>query len=139
MIGIALVVLLEWCLIRQAGYKTTAACIEIQNEIGKKLLWAAYRHHVGEIVLTYVWDHLKIKSISRSKFLYNASKIALKTYTTTNPRLIMFLNHTRAIPQASAAIAYTINISLPLSGDIRQQHCLFPLYLAHGNYKAFAI
>ena len=66
-------------------------------------------------------------------------KIALKTYTMTNPRFLILLDHTKAIPQASAAIAYTINISLPLSGDIRQQHCLFPLYLTHGNYKAFAI
>ena len=43
------------------GHKT-AACIEIQNQVGIGLVWAACITHAGEIVLTDVWDDIKIES-----------------------------------------------------------------------------
>ena len=43
----------------------TAACISIQLELERELLWTACRHHVGEIILTWVWEGLKIE-VSKS-------------------------------------------------------------------------
>jgi hypothetical protein len=40
----------------------TAACISIQQKTGKALLWSACRHHVGEVVLTHVFNDLKIEA-----------------------------------------------------------------------------
>ena len=39
----------------------TAACIQLQVDTGKAMLWAACRHHIGEIILTHVWDCLEIE------------------------------------------------------------------------------
>ena len=39
----------------------TAACIQLQADTDKAMLWAACRHHVGETVLTHVWDCLEIE------------------------------------------------------------------------------
>lgn len=33
----------------------------MQRELGKHLLWIACRHHVGEVILTHVWDALKVE------------------------------------------------------------------------------
>ena len=44
----------------------TAGCICIQEHLGRALLWCACRKHVGEIILTKVWDSLNIV-VSRSK------------------------------------------------------------------------
>ena len=43
----------------------TAACIALQNTISKPLLWFACRHHVEEVVLSHVWNVLKIE-VSKS-------------------------------------------------------------------------
>ena len=43
----------------------SAACISIQEDLDRQLLWIACRHHVGEIILTWVWNGLKIE-ISKS-------------------------------------------------------------------------
>lgn len=43
----------------------TAACVTIQKQLGRALLWSACRHHVGEIILSHVFDDLKIEA-SRS-------------------------------------------------------------------------
>ena len=44
----------------------TAACICIQKCIGRALLWCACRKHVGEIMLSRVWEALKVE-VSSSK------------------------------------------------------------------------
>jgi len=41
----------------------TAACIALQNTISKLLLWFACHHHVGEVVLTHVWNKLQIEAL----------------------------------------------------------------------------
>ena len=40
----------------------TAACVALQSTLSKPLLWFACRHHVGEIVLSHVWNVLKIEA-----------------------------------------------------------------------------
>ena len=40
----------------------TAACIAIQNSLGKALLWSGCRHHVGEVILTQVFKDLRIQA-----------------------------------------------------------------------------
>ena len=37
------------------------ACIGLQEELGRPLLWFACRHHVGEIILKHVWDDTKVE------------------------------------------------------------------------------
>jgi hypothetical protein len=44
----------------------TAGCICIQKRLDRALLWCACRKHVGEIILTHVWDSLKVE-VSKSK------------------------------------------------------------------------
>ena len=38
------------------------ACTMLQSQLNAPLLWFACRHHVGEIILTHVWDALKIEA-----------------------------------------------------------------------------
>jgi hypothetical protein len=40
----------------------TAACVSIQLKLGRALLWSACRHHVGEIILTHVFQDLQIEA-----------------------------------------------------------------------------
>lgn len=40
----------------------TAACVSIQQRLGRGLLWSACRHHVGEVVLSHVFDDLQIEA-----------------------------------------------------------------------------
>ena len=40
----------------------TAGCVSVQSALDKSLLWLACRHHIGEIVLSKVWDSLKIEA-----------------------------------------------------------------------------
>jgi hypothetical protein len=46
------------------GHKT-AACIAIQRDLDRHLLWFACRHHVGEVILDHVWNALAIE-VSKS-------------------------------------------------------------------------
>ena len=39
----------------------TAACICLQDRLNRPLLWLACRHHVGEVVLTHVWEDLGVE------------------------------------------------------------------------------
>ena len=43
----------------------TAACVSIQQKLDRALLWSACRHHVGEIILTHIFQDLKVE-ISKS-------------------------------------------------------------------------
>ena len=43
----------------------SAACITLQQSTGRALLWSACRHHVGEVILTQVFNDLNIEA-SRS-------------------------------------------------------------------------
>ena len=46
------------------GHKT-AACISIQRDLDKSLLWLACRHHIGEVLLDHVWENLAVE-VSKS-------------------------------------------------------------------------
>ena len=43
----------------------SAACVSLQERLGRPLLWLACRHHVGERVLHHVWEALAIE-VSKS-------------------------------------------------------------------------
>ena len=43
----------------------TAACVTIQSKLDRALLWCAYRHHIGEVILDRVFEALKIE-VSKS-------------------------------------------------------------------------
>ncbi len=40
----------------------SAACISIQQELNKALLWSGCRHHIGEVIISHVFDDLKIEA-----------------------------------------------------------------------------
>ena len=40
----------------------SAACVSLQNKLGRPLLWFTCRKHIGEIILTHVWEFLKIET-----------------------------------------------------------------------------
>ena len=39
----------------------TAACVKIQESLDRALLWSGCRHHVGEVILTHVFNDLQIE------------------------------------------------------------------------------
>ena len=43
------------------GY-LSAACIAIQNKLDRPILWSGCRHHIGEVILSYVFEDLKIEA-----------------------------------------------------------------------------
>ena len=43
----------------------SAACISVQERLGRQLLWCPSRHHIGEIILSRVWKPLNVEQ-SRS-------------------------------------------------------------------------
>ena len=43
----------------------TAACIALQQDVNRFLLWFTCRHHIGKVVLTHVWDTLLVE-VSKS-------------------------------------------------------------------------
>ena len=43
----------------------SGACISIQRDLNHALLWSACRHHVGEVILTHVFEDLQIE-VSKS-------------------------------------------------------------------------
>ena len=47
--------------VRSTTGHESAACVSLQERLGRPLLWLACRHHVGEVVLTHVWDALRIE------------------------------------------------------------------------------
>ena len=74
----------------------TAACVVLQNRLNRPLLWYACHHHVCEILLTRVWDALKIE-VSKSpeillfkRFKENFAPLhtKIKTFTIQNSLLI---------------------------------------------------
>jgi len=40
----------------------SAACVTIQQRLGRALLWSACRHHIGEVILSHVFDDMKIET-----------------------------------------------------------------------------
>jgi hypothetical protein len=40
----------------------SAACVTIQQRLGRALLWSACRHHVGEVILSHVFTDLNIEA-----------------------------------------------------------------------------
>ncbi|GAB1609904.1 hypothetical protein Ahia01_001276300 [Argonauta hians] len=40
----------------------SAACISIQEMLGRPLLWLVCRHHVGERIVVHAWDAIKIET-----------------------------------------------------------------------------
>ena len=45
----------------------SAACVALQTKLKKALLWCACRHHVGEVILTNIFDSLKIEASKSPK------------------------------------------------------------------------
>ena len=39
----------------------SAACISLQSSLNKPLLWSACNHHIGEIILTNLFNDLRIE------------------------------------------------------------------------------
>ena len=40
----------------------TGACVAIQSRLARALLWCACRHHVGEVLLTSIFEKLNVEA-----------------------------------------------------------------------------
>ena len=47
--------------LRSSTGHETAGCVSVQERLGRPLLWLGCRHHVGEVLLTHVWNALDIE------------------------------------------------------------------------------
>lgn len=47
----------------------SAACITLQNRMGRALLWSACRHHVGEVILSQVFNDLNIEASKSGEYM----------------------------------------------------------------------
>jgi len=47
----------------------TAACITLQQSLGRALLWSACRHHVGELILTQVFNDLNVETSKSGEYM----------------------------------------------------------------------
>ena len=72
----------------------TAACVAIQMRLGRALLWSGCRHHIGEVILTHVFESLEIE-VSKSpdmtlftRFRKNFER--LETHRSATERLSRF-------------------------------------------------
>lgn len=72
--------------------KITAACISIQEQLNKKLLWLPCRHHIGERILTHTWNSLKITEASGGpgNCLYSRFKQNFKLFKCTKLSFLSF-------------------------------------------------
>ena len=52
---------------RNTGH-VSAACITLQQSLGHALLWSACRHYIGEVILTQVFNDLKIETSNSSEY-----------------------------------------------------------------------
>ena len=86
----------------------TAGCISVQNTLDRRLLWLACRHHVGEVILTHVWDALNVetsKSPDVSVFKRFKDNFSNLSYNDTDN-----LNWTDCPPTLQEFKANTINV-----------------------------
>ena len=72
----------------------TAACVTIQMRLGRALLWSGCRHHVGEVILTHVFEDLQIET-SKSPEVVLFARLRknfqlLKTHRSATERLSRF-------------------------------------------------
>lgn len=47
----------------------SAACISLQQRMGRALLWSACRHHVGEVILSQVFNDLNIEASKSGEYM----------------------------------------------------------------------
>ena len=118
----------------------TAGCVSIQNVLNRRLLWFACRHHVGEVILTHVWDALNIeisKSPDVSVFQRFKDNYCNLTYNDTHN-----LNLTDCPPTLQASKENTIEVCKQFSkqklyrGDYNELVSLTLLYLGADEPQA---
>ena len=114
----------------------TAACVTLQNRLNRPLLWYSCRHHVGEILLTHVWNALKIEVLKSpeillfKRFKENFSSITHQNKDLHFPELPVDL-----LERKSEVIELCKNyLKQPFSrGDYKELVSLALLYLSEGN------
>ena len=115
----------------------TAACVTLQMKLNRPLLWYACRHHVGEIVLTHVWDSLRIEAsnspeinlFKRFKENFTAITVHLKEdldFPDPPPALLERKSDITALCQDYLKQRFS-------RGDYKELATLVLLYLSDGN------
>ena len=116
------------------GHKT-ASCISIQIVLDRALLWLACRHHIGEVVLTHVWDELKIEcskspeiSIFR-RFRDNFGRLPLIEINNLSHTITLSVSHKSEIIQTIRDAVEHNNSQIFLRGDYLElvELCIFYL------------
>ena len=74
------------------GY-LTAACISVQNDLGKELMWLPCRHHIGERIVFHCWKCMEIEDSTApisplfSKFKQTFSSLKYTKYSLSIPKV----------------------------------------------------
>ena len=114
----------------------TAACVSIQERLSRQLLWCACRHHIGEIVLTHIWQDLKIETskgpdillFKRLRENFNDIKIDDQINLELNYALI-----NEKSPDIIDFCKRLLKEECPIRGDYKELLQLILIYLDHEN------
>ena len=115
----------------------TAACVTLQNQLNRPLLWYACRHHVGEVVLTHVWNALNVevsKNPEINLFIRFKENFSAITYQNKEDLAFPELHHS-LLERKSEIIdlcKYYQNQTF-CRGDYKELISLVLIYLSDGN------
>ena len=68
----------------------SAGCIAVQEKLNRPLLWCACRHHIGELLLSHLWNDLKVEISSGpnicifTRFRVNFKKLSINDISNFN-------------------------------------------------------
>ena len=122
------------------GHKT-AACVAVQTKLERPLLWFACRHHIGEIVLTHVWDALQIEVSKKPEVtLFERFKANFDNITHSDITGLDFPVVDETLIEPKEEIIKLCKKLLPekfTRGDYKELITLTLLYLSDENGKGF--
>jgi len=124
----------------------TAACVNIQQALGRPLIWAACRHHVGEVILAQVFTDLKIEvSKSPEVSVFSRFKKQFESVPHTSKEILSlfdsgsYFNETKTLVMKwrNEAINHAISSAEHQRDDYKEFSELCLLYLNHfdGDFK----
>lgn len=112
----------------------SAACIAIQEKLQRPLLWCACRHHVGEVVLTHIWEDLNIE-ISRSPeiTIFNRLRNNFDKLTVNDPGGYSYALKDECTLSIVEMANEILKSSLEMRGDYKEVLQLVVMYIDGGE------
>ena len=111
----------------------TAACISIQEKLDRPLFWCASRHHIGEILLSHLWEDLKLETSKGPKIsIFTRFQVNFKILTSKDPSNYCFAPNS---PENTNIIIMCQRVlsNQNMRGDYKELAQLIIMYLDGGN------